>query len=70
MNPEKPMEALTEELNATLKAMAKAKTIEEKLTYSQIAKNLSESLGVFFNLMNDMMMQEGMDDFEDEEDED
>jgi len=35
--------------------MGKAKTPEEKLTHSETVKNLCESLGVFLNLMSDVM---------------
>lgn len=55
MDPEKILDDLTKELNATLKAMAKAKTVEEKLAHSQIAKNLCDSMGVFFELADNMM---------------
>ncbi|MBN2373921.1 hypothetical protein JXL19_09065 [bacterium] len=55
MDPEKIVNSLFEELNNELKAMAKAKTIEEKIQYSQIVNNLSESLGVFLNVASDMM---------------
>ncbi len=48
------MDGLTKELNATLKAMAKAKNVNEKEVYSRIIKNLCESLGVFFDLVNEM----------------
>lgn len=54
MDPEKLLDDLSKELSATLKAMAKAKTVEEKLHYSEIVKNLSESLGVFLSLISDM----------------
>ena len=55
MDPEKIMEDLFKELTTTLRAMSKAKTIEEKMQYSEIIKNLCDSLGVFLNLANDMM---------------
>jgi hypothetical protein len=55
MNPDKIIDGLTKELNAALKAMAKAKDITEKETHSRIVKNLCESLGVFFDLANEMM---------------
>ena len=64
MDPEKLMDALSEELLETLKAMAGAKTIEEKRQYSEIVKNLSESLGVFLRIVSDMMMDYDMDDYE------
>jgi len=56
MNPEILMENLMKELDHALKAMAKAKTVEEKEVYSRIVKNLSQSLGVFFTAASDMMM--------------
>lgn len=54
MDPEKLMNDLSKELTAALKAMAKAKTPEEKLQHSQIVKNLSESLGVFLSVISEM----------------
>lgn len=62
MNPEKFMEDLMKELNGAIKAMSKAKTVEEKLAHSQIVKNLSESLGVFLNLASDLM-EDDMEDY-------
>ena len=55
MNPEIIMENLMKELDSALKAMSKAKTVEEKLAHSKIVKNLSASLGIFLNLANTMM---------------
>jgi len=55
MDPEKIMDSLFRELTDDLKAMSKAKTIEEKIQYSQIINNLCESLGVLLNLASDMM---------------
>ena len=55
MNPEKIMEGLSKELEAALKAMASAKTVADKVAYSQIVKNLCDSLGVFLSLANDMI---------------
>lgn len=63
MEPDKLMDGISAELDTAFKAMAKAKTVEEKLQYSLIIKNLCESLGVFINAANDMMPF----DFEDEE---
>lgn len=63
MEPEKIMEGMSEELFAAIKAMAKAKTVEEKVAYSQVVKNLSESMGVFLSLAGDMMEEY---DFEDD----
>lgn len=55
MDPEMIMEDLSKELQATLKAMAKAKDANEKEVYSRIAKNLCESMGVFLRLASEMM---------------
>ena len=54
MDPEKIMDNLFEELGASLKSLSSAKTVEEKVAYSQIIKNLSESLGVFLDLAGNM----------------
>lgn len=54
MDPEKLMDELSSQLSAALKEMAKAKTPEDKLKYSEIVKNLSESLGIFLGLISDM----------------
>ncbi|MDQ5985282.1 MAG: hypothetical protein CSYNP_00990 [Syntrophus sp. SKADARSKE-3] len=54
MNPEKVMEYIGKELEANLKAMSKAKTAEEKVAYSQIIRNLSESMGIFLSLACDI----------------
>jgi len=55
MDPEKIMDNLSKELNVAIKAMAKAKDVNEKEVHSRIVKNLCDSLGVFFNLASEMM---------------
>ncbi|MBL1277724.1 MAG: hypothetical protein COB30_016715 [Ectothiorhodospiraceae bacterium] len=55
MDPEKIMTGISKEIEATLKALGKAKTAEEKLMHSETVKNLCESLGVFLNLMSEMV---------------
>ena len=55
MDPDKIMDGLSKELNAALKAMAKAKNVNEKEVYSRIIKNLCESLGVFLKLASEMI---------------
>lgn len=69
MEPEAIMEKIMKELDGTLKAMTRAKSLEERETFSRVVKNLSESLGVFFNLASDMMSFDE-DDFDDDFDED
>lgn len=56
MEPDKLMDGITQEMSVALKNMGKAKTPEEKLVYSEIVKNLSESLSVFLNLMAELAM--------------
>ena len=67
MDPEKIMESLSKELNGALKAMSKAKTVEEKVAYSKVVKNISESLGVFLDFASDMMPFDPDDDLTKEE---
>lgn len=55
MDPDKIVVGLSKEIISTLKAMSKAKNINEKEVHSRIVKNLCESLGVFFDLVNEMM---------------
>ncbi len=61
VQPEGILEVLWKELDKILKAMSKAKTVEEKLSYSNIVKNLCQSMGVFFDLAFEAA------DFEDED---
>jgi hypothetical protein len=67
MDPDKIMNGLSNELNSALKAMAKAKDVNDKEVYSRIVKNLCESLGVFFNLASEMMPFDSDDDSESED---
>ena len=52
---ERLMDGLTSEIMTALQSMQKAKTVDEKVVYSQVVKNLCESLNVFLNLASDMM---------------
>ncbi len=69
MNPEAVMECLIDELHITLEKMSKAKKLEDKRQYSEIVKNLSESLGVFFNVATDWL-QEGFDEYDEDYEDD
>ncbi|GAB6906985.1 conserved hypothetical protein [Desulfosarcina cetonica] len=55
MDPEKIIGGLSKELISELKAMSKAKDINEKEIHSRIVKNLCDALGVFFDLASEMM---------------
>jgi hypothetical protein len=64
VNPEKIMEGLMKELDVAIKAMSKAKAVEERAVHSKIVKNLCVSLGVFLNLANNMIDSD-IDNFDD-----
>jgi len=64
MDPDKIMDGLSKEVNSALKAMSKAKDVNEKEVHSRIVKNLCESLGVFLNLASEMMSLDLDDDLE------
>ena len=68
MDPDKIMEGLEKELLASLKAMAKTKDLNEKEAYSRIIKNLSESEGVFLNMLAEIMPFGFDDDYDDYDD--
>ena len=55
MNLDKIMDGISKELSFALKAMSKAKDLNEKEAHSRIIKNLSKSLGVFLDLASEMM---------------
>ena len=66
MDPDRIMDGLSKELNSALKAMAKAKDVNEKEVHSRIVKNLCESLGVFFSLTSEIMSFDSDDDLEED----
>jgi hypothetical protein len=55
MDPDKIMDGISKELSKTLSSMAKAKTPEDRLQYSEVVKNLCESLGVFLSFASGMI---------------
>ena len=65
MDPDKIIGGLSKELISALKAMSKAKDVNEKEVHSRIVKNLCESLGVFFDLASEMPSFDGDSDGED-----
>jgi hypothetical protein len=65
METERLIDGLSSEIMTALQAMQKAKTVEEKMAYSQIVKNLCESLKVFLDLASEMMGYD-TDDFDDD----
>jgi hypothetical protein len=54
MDPEEIINGISAELLDSLKQMGKAESSEEKRAYSEVVKNLCESLEVFFNIASDM----------------
>ena len=69
MDPVKIMDGLSSQILSVLKAMSKAKTAEEKLTYSKTVKNLCDSLSGFFESMTGMVPFGEYDEDDDEYDE-
>ena len=67
MDPDKIMDGLSKELSSALKAMSKAKDVNEKEVHSRIVKNLCDSLGVFLNLAREMLSFDSDDDLEKED---
>ena len=67
MEPEKIIIGVSKELTSELKAMSKAKDVNEKEIHSRIVKNLCESLGVFFDLASDVMSFDFDDDLDKED---
>jgi len=49
------MDNMANELNATLKAMGKAKSAEEKVQYSQAVKNLADSFAALLSAAGEIM---------------
>jgi len=71
MDPDQIMENLSNELGEAIKALGKAKKLEDKVSCSMVVKNLSESMGVFLGFAGDIMsMEQEVDPFDyDDEDE-
>jgi hypothetical protein len=67
-DPTKAIEKLQDEIDRTLKEISKAKTIDEKLKWSELLNNLTESIGVYFDFITSAMDAE-MDTWDEEEDE-
>ena len=67
MDPDKIITGLTNELSAELKTMSKTKDLDAKETHSRIIKNLCQSLGVFFDLMSEVMPFDPNDDLDNED---
>jgi hypothetical protein len=66
-DPAETIEKLQAEINRTLKEFSKAKTTEEKLKLSELLKNLTQSLNVYFDFLSTVIDSE-LDRFDEEED--
>lgn len=66
-DPTEAIEKLQAEIDRTLKEFAKAKNTEEKLKLSEILKNLTQSLNVYFDFLSTVIDSE-LDRFDEEED--
>ncbi len=67
LGPEKYFELLISEMASVVKDMSKAKSVKEKLEYSEIIKNLSEAMGTYVSSLTDMMDLEDDYDFDDDD---
>jgi hypothetical protein len=66
-DPTEAIEKLQAEINRTLKEFSKGKNTEEKLKLSEILKNLTQSLNVYFDFLSTVIDSE-LDRFDEEED--
>jgi hypothetical protein len=68
--PTKAIEKLQAEIDRTLKEISRAKNIEEKLKLSELLKNLTQSLNVYFDFLSTVIDSEldMLDSEEDDED--
>jgi hypothetical protein len=66
-DPTEAIEKLQAEIDRTLKEFSTAKNTEEKLKLSEILKNLTQSLNVYFDFLSTVIDSE-LDRFDEEED--
>ena len=66
-DPTEAIEKLQAEIDRTLKEFSKVKNPEEKLKLSEILKNLTQSLNVYFDFLSTVIDSE-LDRFDEEED--
>jgi hypothetical protein len=66
-DPTEAIEKLQAEIDRTLKEFSKAKNTEEKLKLSELLKNLTQSLNVYFDFLSTVVDSE-LDSFDEEED--
>ena len=69
-DPTKTIAKLQEEIDRTLKELAKAKGVDEKLKWGELLNNLTDSIGVYFDFVISSMAAESEMWDEEEEDED
>ncbi len=55
MDPELMMEGIIEEIQDALESMGRTDSAKEKLAYSEIVRNLTQSMGLFLNMASDFM---------------
>ena len=67
-DPTEAIEKLQAEIDRTLKEFSKAKNTEEKLKLSELLKNLTQSLNVYFDFLSTVLDSE-LERFDEEEDE-
>jgi hypothetical protein len=67
-DPTKAIENLQTEIDRTLKEISKAATVEEKMKWSELLNNLTDSIDVYFDFLAAAMNSE-MEMWDEEEDE-
>jgi hypothetical protein len=69
-DPTEAIEKLQAEIDRTLKEISRAKNIEEKLKLSELLKNLTQSINVYFDFLSTVIDSEldMLDSEEDDED--
>ncbi len=65
-DPTEAIEKLQAEIDRTIKEFSKARNTEEKLKLSEVLKNLTQSLNVYFDFLSTVIDSE-LDRFDEEE---
>ncbi len=65
------VEDMQKELKRAVKELSKSKNIDERIKLSELIKNLSSAVGVYFSFASDMMINEmGFPEMDDDDDDD
>jgi hypothetical protein len=67
-DPTETIQKLQEEIDQALKEISRARGVDEKLKWSELLNNLTDSIGVYFDFVIDSMAAD-MDVWDEEEEE-